>query len=333
MSKNLLFFIIGNLALFALVYATRKKHRLNNVLLGCAASFFFLSLIETAYRNFLRPVNRTVHPNYTMIADTGAQRIDYSHRIGYQNPADPDPQLVFLGCSFTFGQGVNDSETLPYKFGALSNVSTLNLGGIGYGIHHVYKLFGDKYANKDSHHTTFIYTLIPDHILRAAGVYSWSIGPSFQMAGDSLVNTGTLPPISNRTAYYSSFFGCYSFIKDMVANIAENNRAKSLSPGDYEKAYLMIRNLDRGARATGGRFLLLFWDNLTKPGDPNRKYHSLLEAALRQLKADSVTLIRVSDILNTQDPKYYLPDDGHPNAMAYDTVARYLYRNRTYFVR
>jgi hypothetical protein len=358
MSKNLLFFILGNLLLFILIYLTRRKRRMNNLLLVFASTFFLLSVVETTYRNFFNANNRYLQPlplkpdsllgtriaasgvfhpveqtasgkpifhaTYTIIADSDARPSKYPHRIGYQNPGSPDPKIVFLGCSFTFGQGVNDSESLPYKFGALQDVSTLNLGGIGYGIHHVYKIFLDNYAKRDNSNKTFIYTLIPDHVLRAADVYSWSMGPSFRLSGDSLVYNGTLPAIDNKPAYYSSFFGCYSFIKDMVTTIAENNRAGSVSPEDYQKAYVMIRNLDRYSKATGGHFVLLFWDNLSKPGDANSEHRRLLEAKLEQLRKDGVTILRVSDIINIRDPRYYIPLDGHPDSLAYDAVARYL---------
>src|SRR5580698_4589379 len=90
------------------------------------------------------------HARYTIIADSiGSYR--FNHRIGFQNPSGrepeshPTPEIVFLGCSFTFGQGVSDTETLPYRVGAQRNVSTLNLSGIGYGIHQVYKIFLDKF--------------------------------------------------------------------------------------------------------------------------------------------------------------------------------------------
>jgi hypothetical protein len=48
---------------------------------------------------------------------------------------------------------------------------------------------------------------------------------------------------------------------------------------------------------------------------------------LERLRNEGVDIISVSDILDTKDPKYYIPIDGHPNAMAYDTVAKYLARH------
>jgi len=278
------------------------------------------------------------HARYTIIADSiGSYR--FNHRIGFQNLSAPGPEpaptrestptpaIVFLGCSFTFGQGVNDTETLPYRVGASRNVPTLNLGGIGYGIHQVYKIFLDKFATANNTGRLFIYILIPDHVLRASGLYGWSPGPSFKLAGDSLVYAGSLPIDKYRAARYASLFGAFSFIKDMIINIQNKQRAKQVPPDEYEKASLMIRKMDQYSRMTGGRFLVLFWDNISEEGDPNRYYRQLLAGKLETLRQAGINIISVSDILDTRAQKYYIPIDGHPNAMAYDTVAKYLVRH------
>jgi hypothetical protein len=362
MSKSLLFFIIGNVLLIALTYLTRKKRRLNNIVLLFTSLFFFSAVIEMAYRHFFgggqghfvvgqhtflpRPdpllgsqpgktgvFNSTeltssgdtiYNVDYTIIADSNVNSFSFNHRIGYLNPNSPIPRLIFLGCSFTFGQGVGDSETLPYRSGSLQNTSTLNLGGVCYGIHHVYEIFMDKYANKDNKNKLFIYSMLPDHVLRASGLYEWSPGPLYKVADDSLVYSGSLPAASNRLAYYSSLFGCYSFLKDMVTDIEGNKRAKKVPANEYQKTYLMIRKMSQVSRATGGHFLLLFWDKYPQSRDPNLFYRQLLEDKLDRLRKDSVDIIKVSDVFDLKDAKYFIPIDGHPKALAYDTVAKYL---------
>jgi hypothetical protein len=279
MSKSLLFFIIGNVLLIALTYLTRERRRLNHIVLLFTSLFFFSAIIEIAYRHFfgesrahfvvrenaflprrdsllgsqpgktgvlysteLTNAGDTIYDaDYTIIADSNVNSFSLNHRIGYLNPNSPIPKLIFFGCSFTFGNGVGDSATLSYRSGALQHTSTLNLGGPSYGIHHVYEIFMDKYANKNNKNKVFVYTMIPDHVLRASGLYEWSAGPLFKLAGDSLVYSGPLPVATNRLAYYSSLFGCYSFIRDMVGNIEDKERAKKVPATEYEKAYLMIR--------------------------------------------------------------------------------------------
>jgi hypothetical protein len=361
MSKNLAFFIVVNALLIGLVFLTRERRRLNNLVLLCTTVFLTLSIVETAYRNFFKarkpyllktgnslsfvsreplglqvaspgvfgsteisPSGDTIYnANYSIVSDSiGSYR--FNHRIGLSNPRSPDSGIVFLGCSFTFGEGVNDSASLPYRVGILSNRSTLNLGSSGYGLHHVYKIFQDKFANADNKGKLFVYTMIPDHVLRASGIYEWSFGPSYKLAGDSIVYNGTLPPVSHKTAYYSSLFGCFSFVKDMIVNFQNRQNAKRVSAEEYQKAYWMIRKMDQTSRLSGGHFILLFWDNVSDARDPNRYYRQLLTADLDRLRSDGVDMVSASDIFNNNDPKYYIPKDGHPTAAAYDTVAKFL---------
>jgi hypothetical protein len=361
MSKNLAFFIVVNAFLIGLTFVTRKRERLNNVVLLCTTIFLVLSIVETAYRNFFKPQrpyllktanslsfetriplglqvaapgvfsSTEISPprdtiyraNYTIISDSIGS-YNFNHRIGFLNPGAPVPGIVFLGCSFTFGEGVDDSASLPYRVGALSNRSTLNLGGSGYGLHHVYKIFLDRFANADNNGKLFVYTMIPDHVLRASGIYEWSFGPSFKLAGDSLLYSGPLPAVSHKTAYYCSLFGCFSFVKDMIIHFQYKQKAKQVPEEEFQKAYWMIRRMDRNLKLTGGKFVLLFWDNVSAASDPNRYYRQQLSDQLDSLGKAGIDIIYVSEMLDTKDPKYYIPGDGHPKAMAYDTVARYL---------
>lgn len=364
MSKSLLFILIGNLFLIVLTMATRKRRRLNNLILTCTTIFLVLSIAEITYRIFFRfqppyfekspdaftyrpdpllgveaavpgiwrarnmsPTGRVIYDvHYTIVADSIGP-YGFNHRIGYLNPDSPRAGMIFLGCSFTFGEGVNDSETLPWQVGILTHRPTLNLGGIGWGIHHAYEIFEAKYAGTDNKGRVFVYTMIPDHVFRASGAYNWSAGPSFKLIGDSLVYSGPLPHITHKTAYYCSFFGCFQFIQDLLVRIQTNHLYKRVSPADYQKAILMIRKMDHDSRSTGAHLVVLFWDNITTPDDPNRRYRQLLSDKLDSLRQTGVDIIRVSDIINTSDPRYYIPDNGHPNAAAYDTVAKYLIKH------
>jgi hypothetical protein len=355
MSKHLIFFVIVNALLITLTYLTRKRRRLNNVLLICTTSFLFLSITETIYRNFFGPRrNRLVwtstvpgkqigqtgvlkstlltysgdtvyRATYAVIVDSDKDVVSFNRRAGYLRPDSPSPKIIFFGCSLSFGVGLNDPETLPYKLGKLENVSTLNLGGIGFGINHVFELFLDRYASRDNKGRLFIYLMIPDHVLRASGLADYCAGPSFRRSGDSLLYAGPLPLPNNKVAYYCSGFGCFSFIGDLVTNVEQTNRSKHVSREEFEKAYLMIRKMSRNARATGGDFILLFWDKYDYTAtDRNLYYRQTMEDEIEKLRKDSVKVVRVSDILDINDPKYYIPYDRHPNAVAYDTIACYL---------
>jgi len=364
MSKYLLFFIIGNLLLVLLVYLTRKRKGIGHFRLVAALLFLTFSLVEIGYRywkakgDYFAKVDSPMlfrrdslmgaepdrpgkfssvrmtsggdtvfHAVYTIIADSGRNPLRMNHRVGYLAAGAPEPKIIFLGCSYTFGQGVNDTGTLAWRLGALRGVSTLNLGGMGYGIHHVYEIFRKNYADRNDSGKLFVYTLVPEHVLRAAGVDDYSGGPSFAMVGDSLVYNGALSVPDNRIAYYSSLFGRYTFIEDMVGSMELKKRVQRVSGDEYEKAYVMVKNMSRSAERTGGHFLLLFWDAYNPASsDANLRFRPLLENAIAKLRRDGVDVVRASEILDINNPALQFPNDGHPRAMVYDTVARYLAR-------
>jgi hypothetical protein len=51
-----------------------------------------------------------------------------------ENPHD-NRCMLFFGCSFTFGEGVDDHEAMPYVAGTLANLRAYNFGFPGYGPH------------------------------------------------------------------------------------------------------------------------------------------------------------------------------------------------------
>jgi len=82
-----------------------------------------------------------------------------------------EKKYIFLGCSFTFGSGVNDNETLPYYFSKLNNFNN-NIINFGLGARgtntalnilksNLISKFELKYPVKK-----FIYTLISAHVER-----------------------------------------------------------------------------------------------------------------------------------------------------------------------
>ncbi|HYC29353.1 MAG TPA: hypothetical protein VEB42_11060, partial [Chitinophagaceae bacterium] len=219
MNIYLVILILLLFGLYLAAFLLRRRKFISNLFLVGAAVLFILLVSEFVYRIFLaspEPVTKMecgdncyqhdsllgfrpavpgtwkvtvispghdtiVNTRYTIVADS-----TYDHRVGYN--AGSDKEYVFLGCSFTFGSNIADTVTLPYQFGKLQNVSTVNLGCPAYGLHQVFQLFRSRYAGHDNHNRVFVYSLLSDHFFRAAGVYDWNLdGPYFN---DSLAYVG-----------------------------------------------------------------------------------------------------------------------------------------------
>ena len=105
---------------------------------------------------------------------------EYSGRITpVKNPSKRDNFLLFFGCSFTFGEGVNDNETLPCYLSELAiDYNPYNYGYMGYGPHQMLARLRETDIRKEIEEKKgiLIYTFIDDHVNRAIGdlrTYDW----------------------------------------------------------------------------------------------------------------------------------------------------------------
>jgi len=88
------------------------------------------------------------------------------------NPLAKNGSLVFFGCSYTFGIGVNDDETFPAALSRrLPGYRSYNYGGSGYGPQEMLALLESPgfQAQVPQGKSIGLYTFIDDHVERALG--------------------------------------------------------------------------------------------------------------------------------------------------------------------
>jgi hypothetical protein len=92
--------------------------------------------------------------------------------------------ILFFGDSFTFGQGLDDHQTLPFQVGIKSNhqYRTFNFGAMGYGAHQMlsalqHGLVDDAMSCDRARVSDVVYQAIPDHVRRSAGRFRWNTLP------------------------------------------------------------------------------------------------------------------------------------------------------------
>lgn len=103
--------------------------------------------------------------------------------------------LLFFGGSFTFGEGLNDTQTLPWLMGEqLPQIETYNLGGPGYGPQQMLSMLETGFLDTvvSQPEGMAVYVLLPEHVNRSAGspyvIYYWGENmPCYQLEEDSLV--------------------------------------------------------------------------------------------------------------------------------------------------
>lgn len=106
--------------------------------------------------------------------------------------------LVFLGCSFTFGEGVEDSETFASRVvERVGNARGYNLGMAGWAPHLALNLLqkgGKRLAGISGRNGVVVYTFIDNQVARVVGSVSWEghdEDPYYQLEGGKPIQHGT----------------------------------------------------------------------------------------------------------------------------------------------
>src|ERR1700683_2141885 len=93
-------------------------------------------------------------------------------------------RVVFFGCSFMFGHGVEDDQTLPYYFvrEARGTFEGFNFAGDGWGPHQMLREIETGFVRRVAGTPDLaIYEAIPDHLRRVAGRAPWEDGPKYEL--------------------------------------------------------------------------------------------------------------------------------------------------------
>jgi sirohydrochlorin ferrochelatase len=242
-------------------------------------------------------------------------------RISPPESADgSDDCVLFFGCSFTFGTGVKNEETMPYRVGlaARNHYQVRNFGVGGYGPHHILATVegSDWLEALRCKPKVAIYQAIPSHANRA--VESWHVesdmpGPRYVLApGGSLLREGNLRDVRERnllTRLLSGWPPTRRFLEERDQGI------------DDETAAVFIALVEAWASSLRQRFPeisvhVIYWAHLS-----NRE--------LPWQRLQDVTVHRIADILPQTDnweATYHIPGDGHPNAAAHRLIAEYVVR-------
>lgn len=263
---------------------------------------------------------KVVTANSTVVYD-----VTYTLHNGMRvcpNSADSsNSYAIFLGCSFVYGVGVNDNETLPYMFNHFSDnkYNVLNYAVGGYGTHQALATVETKIVNDtsiaNSHNSVAIYYFLFDHVRRAAGYSLWDYnGPLYEIVSDSLVYTG---PFHKSSSYIQQKLFWMWRKSYLYRNVFDPNRGGA-SDYDIRRALLMIGKMDELLRKRNLDFVVIFHKSNSPDG---------LE---EYLKEKGIRFFRVEDVIQgfeTKSAEYRIENDGHPNALFNKVLGEYLAKN------
>lgn len=221
----------------------------------------------------------------------------------------------FFGCSFTFGEGVNDNQTLPYFYQTLTNDKVKNYGFHGYGVHQSLVQLRNL-DNAKSRNVNFLLTA-PWHSERSSCGASYSKGsPRFILEGGVLMERGKC-----RDSQYPVLerFLESSFIYDTLHSYWVSNIKQDSNIELYLRLIQEMRNIASMRRED-------FYVGYIKADDNwfSGKYSN--EAIIKSLQDNGINTIdlTLSNQIENISPEYFIAGDGHPSPVANLRRAEYL---------
>jgi hypothetical protein len=228
--------------------------------------------------------------------------------------------VLFFGCSFTFGTGVGDEDTLPWLTGVASGqrhrIHNFSFGG--WGPHQMLAALqsGQVDSALDCEPTHAIYQSVHDHVRRVAGRSPWDPhGPRF------VLDASGRPVRAGNFDDRPSFPRSWPLLRnsEILRILAEDFEP---GPRDYELfAEVVKASRDLlASRHPGVEFHVLLWDKRWKQ-DP--EYWEGLER--RGLRVHFVSGL-LPDLREAPERWAVSPHDGHPNRAANERIAGFVAR-------
>jgi hypothetical protein len=238
--------------------------------------------------------------------------------------------ILFFGCSFTFGEGLSDNETMPYQVGLQSGgrYRSFNFAFEAYGPNQMLAAIdhGNVRRIVDTTPQSAFYLALPSHVWRAAGRVAWGgHAPRYVLDADGTPRQegflGDRKPLDERLG-----------IRRGVRQLRKSALWRRLSSGDYRindddiRLYFAVVQRSQEllvAQYPGLQFHVILWPNQDAP-QQLYAYEKMREGFRRM----GIRLHLVDDILPgfTRDRSPYILSsvDHHPNALADRLLAQYV---------
>ncbi len=227
---------------------------------------------------------------------------------------------LFLGGSFTFGEGVNDHETLPSAYAQLSeDVMVRNYGFHGYGPHQSLMTLEEDILQDSSLFTYeeghVYYLFIPDHIKRMLGRAPWDTrGPYLYLEEGILKYGGTFKDLHLKytrgfRALRLLWFNSKIYGKFFWPQLIEKKE-------NLDLVIAIIYEMNRIVEARNFNFTVIF------EYQPERK--SLIESIKKTLTSYGVEYIDLKESIPRKEQGLYLKYDPHPSPKFYHLIAKHL---------
>jgi hypothetical protein len=243
------------------------------------------------------------------------------HRYTKANKEAKD-LYVFMGCSFTYGEGLNDNETFAYKFSEKFGFSkdVVNISFHGWGGHNVLaQLQSQKfkdYIKNNNKNLKGIYVMpIWGWGGRSLGLWNWAeAGPEYKLSKDGyLIATGKLihELTTRKLLIVLRNIASFSYIEKKIKRSHYFSYTK-----EKEMLFAQIKTIDKYAKDNFNVTPeFVYWNWKASPRKVNK-----------QIKETGANVTPASKILDINDRKNYIQHEYHPSPIATSKIADFFYK-------
>lgn len=264
---------------------------------------------------------------------------DRRARVSVRGEATP-PQvdLMTIGCSFSWGHGVENPETYTAVLARRTGLRAANLAFSAYGTVQAVQMLE---RNLDLRQRIVVYGVIQDHVKRILSGCAPAYGPAclpcawvdFDAAGQPFVH----PPDRDAYAFNRRFWDTFFFrrgswlrrlavaVEADARRLAGQTRYDEGDPAARQAALELLLGRMRALARKGGAHLVVVYIPYLERGGTN-PVPPALSAALRSVTGEGVTVLDLAPVVaryyaDPARPLLRFERDAHPNPAAHVLIA------------
>lgn len=228
--------------------------------------------------------------------------------------------IMTTGCSFVFGYGLDENQTLTYYLDSLSGSKTYNYGISGHGTQQTLALLQSRNLKEEIAETNgvLIHLFIDHHMVRLIGsrrlIKLWAMHfPYYKLEDGKPVRHGSFWTGRHLlTRFYRAVSQC------AILDLFDIDFPLRISDDDFELFAAVLLESEREflKQYPNGRFLVVI--------GPGSKY---ADRATKALRKDNVSFLDLSTLLDPEEKRYQIHwTEAHPNQNYYREVADTVYQ-------
>lgn len=263
---------------------------------------------------------------------------EFGRRLtGKEEELNRKKNIIFLGCSFTYGFGVNDEDTFPFRVRRKTDLNVYNYGISGSSPSLTLKILKDLKSNflgkLNQEETTVIYTIIPEHLNRMVGTLLF-----FRHQPDSFMNQPFISLRDDQLIIHNNFSEDPTYQKHLLRFLAKIHLLKVFGVDypvfgkeHYELAARILEEVERELKASYPQIKSFHVALYPSGGKMLSHYFSFRDTLVaRKMSVLDYSQININSLLG---PDSTLKYDTHPSPLAYDVYSELLVHDLRRIIR